>query len=152
MKEKLERIVKFFPAWDKRSDDPKKNYGIHGVEMKFLLKGDKGTIQFVVFTHWQLPHVQKETDSRPIDMRFPYLLHKPMPADIGYHSPKPMYEGQEPMSGKCEYVEGGKCYYDGSSLRAEQVFNILCEKGSDGVWEYMEQEYKERFINVDRTA
>lgn len=38
----MERITKFYPAFDKRSSIPGKNYGIHGVELRMILKGNKG--------------------------------------------------------------------------------------------------------------
>src|SRR5215467_3220628 len=90
----LERIVTFEPAYDKRHPDPKKNYGIHGVTLRMVLKGPEGAVQFVLYTNWQLPHVTKEWEDRPDS---PQTLWKPLPADLGYHSPKPMYEGQRPM-------------------------------------------------------
>ncbi len=141
--ETLKREIRFRPAWDKRNPDPKKNYGIHGVDIAFFLKGEKGAIQFVFYTNWQLPHVQKENDSKPLN-EFPYMFHKPMATDVGYHSPKPMYEGQTKMSGKCDII-GGDCYYDGSSLYAETMFDILVEKGDEAVWQKLEEEYAERF-------
>jgi len=51
----LERIIQFTPAYDKR---PK--YGIHGVNLRFLLKGPKGAIQFLLFTNWMTPKVREE--------------------------------------------------------------------------------------------
>lgn len=53
----LERIVKLLPAWDKRNSDPSKNYGVHGVELRMVLKGPEGAVQFVLYTNWHLPHV-----------------------------------------------------------------------------------------------
>ena len=65
-----------------------------------------------------------------------------MGADVGYHSPVPHYEGQICSQDSCSYLGGKPCYYDGSSLRAEEwVRDILIPKGSDGVWESLEQEY-----------
>src|SRR6266478_4794378 len=95
----LERIVRFFPAWDKRDPDPKKNYGIHGVELLMALKGDKGAVQFKLFTQWNLPHVQEQTDVRFLQRpdKIGLCLYHPMPADLGYHSKFPMYDGHEPM-------------------------------------------------------
>lgn len=142
--EKLKRIIEFLPAWDKRSPNPEKNYGLHGVEMRWYIKGSLGIIQFVLYTNWQLPKVQKEIDSYPPNIMLPYLLHKPLPADIGYHSPKARYKGQESM--KCSLLPQGKCYYDGSSLRASNVFDLLCSKGDKAVWEYLEAEYKDIFL------
>ena len=130
----MERIVKFKPAYDERHN-PKGNYGIHGVDLLMILKGELGAVQFVVFTNWQLPSVQEEllhrpfTDSLDIECRF-----CPTAADLGYHSKKPMYEGQEPIANNCE-LTGGDCYYDGSGIAAEGIYKVLVEKGSDAVWE-----------------
>ena len=143
--ETLKREIVFSPAFDRRSPDPLKNYGVHGVNLTFLLKGECGAIQFVVYTNWHLPHVQKEFDGKLPDTKFPYLFHQPMATDLGYHSPKPLYENQPSMPGKCN-VLNGTCYYDGSSLNAERVFDILREKGDAGVWEELEEEYCYRFI------
>jgi hypothetical protein len=137
--EELKREVFISAAFDKRSADPKKNYGIHGVNLKFMLSGEKGAIQFVIYTNWFLPHVQKEIDHRPVDNMFPHLLCHPQPADVGYHSPVPVYEGQEEMD--CCYLPNGKCYYDGSGLQAEEVFNIMVAGGGDAMWAELERRY-----------
>lgn len=134
----MERIVKFLPAWDKRSNDPSKDYGVHGVDLRMYLKGELGAVQFVLYTGWHLPHVQEEWNSRNYHP-------KPLPADIGYHSPKPMYEGQEICSDSCELLDGKPCYYDGSGLMAEEVFKILLTEGSDGVWKNLEERYIDLF-------
>lgn len=137
------RLVEVRAAFDKRHPDPKKNYGIHGAELAFYLSGPNGTIQFVIYTHWHLPHVQAETDSKPNDPRVPYMFHKPSPADIGYHSKVPRYEGQTPIaeSGQCKFIPDGPCYYDGSGLNAERVFDIMVEGGTDALWAEMERRY-----------
>lgn len=145
--EKLEQVVKFFPAWDKRSPDPKKNYGIHCVELLMLLKGEKGAVQFKLFTNWNLPQVQKETDAKYLinpDKKIGLCLYHPMPADLGYHSKVPRWEGQEPISQECEYT-GGPCYYDGSGLNAQRIYEVLTKEGSDGVWRELEAYYKRIF-------
>lgn len=67
--------------------------------------------------------------------------------DVGYHSPVPMYEDQRSM--ECELIEGGKCYYDGSGLRADEwvkeIFSLRGKRPEELIWEKLEQEYKERF-------
>lgn len=126
----FEKIVTLAPAFDERHSDPSKNCGIHGVELRMVLKGPIGATQFVVYTNWQLPHVQAELDAKPLG-QFRYILHKPLAADIGYHSPHPQYEDQTAMP--CD-VLGGLCYYDGSSLQAEEIFEVLLREGSYGVW------------------
>ena len=141
--------IKMFPAWDRRSANPKKDYGIHGVEMAWLW-GDSevGVVQFVVYTHWYLPHVQEEHDQCQNDLQFPYMFHKPQPADVGYHSLVPQYKGQEIVREKCPYLENKPCYYDSFRLQAEKVFNILLEKGSEGVWQELERRWEDMFRQI----
>jgi len=74
-------------------------------------------------------------------------LFEPLPADLGYHSPNPMYDGQESM-GACQYLDGKTCYYDGSGLDAEEIYKVLVEKGSDAVWEELEKYYVETFKEI----
>ena len=38
----VERITKIYPAWDRRDPNPSKNYGIHGAELRMVLKGELG--------------------------------------------------------------------------------------------------------------
>lgn len=149
----MEKIVKFYPAFDKRNPDPNKNYGIHGVDLKMVLKGDKGAVQFVLFTNWQLPHVIQEFDKKVLqdaakgkldDISIRCWYH-PMPADLGYHSYTPLYEGQDICTESCEYLDGKPCYYDGSGLNAERIYEVLLREGSDGVWGKLEDFYKELF-------
>ncbi len=122
-----ERIVTMNAAYDKRHKDPNKNYGIHGVDLRMVLKGEKGATQFVLYTGWHLPHVQKELIKKEFanpSLLGIEMLAEPLPADLGYHSPTPQFEGQSNM-GDCDILEGGDCYYDGSSLNAERMYKIL---------------------------
>lgn len=139
----LERIVDISPAFDKRDSDPKKNYGVHGCNLKMVLKGPLGAVQFVLYTNWHLPHVEKELDAK-LDSQFPHLSCHPIPADLGYHSPVALYESQEPISGECEFVNG-PCYFGGSGLNATSIYRVLLERGSDGVWQELENYYRHIF-------
>lgn len=132
------------PAFDKRHADPNKNCGIHGVNLTMFLTGELGAVQFVVYTSWQLPHVQKEFDDKPLG-NIPYMFHKPMAADVGYHSPKPIYDGQISLTDSCSVLDGKPCYYDGSGLHAEKMFEVLLREGSEGVWKKLEEYYNEVF-------
>ena len=138
----FERIIEIGKAFDKRNSDPAKNYGIHGANLKFLLKGPKGVIQFVVYTNWHLPHVDRELQSKCMGS---HCFREPMAADIGYHSYVPMYESQTPISESCPYLEGNPCYYDGSSLQAQEIFDIMVAQGGDAMWSELETRYVETF-------
>jgi len=138
MENKFTRIVTFAPAWDRRSDDPAKNYGIHGVELRMVLKGPQGAVQFVLYTNWMLPKVQQELD-RKADPLARRMLSRPIPADLGYHWHKPRYEGHEAMP--CDYTPTGRCYYDGSGMNAERIYETLLKGGSENVWHALEDYY-----------
>jgi hypothetical protein len=69
--------------------------------MRWVLKGEKGAVQFLVYMNWHLPHVIQEQIERAkhshdlaTDLK---LFWQPMAADLGYHSKVPMYGGQEPI-------------------------------------------------------
>ena len=99
--------------------------------------GQKGATQFVLYTNWQLPHVRKEHDG---------VTYRPVPIDLGYHAYEPQYEGQSRM-GQCDILTDapGGCYYDGSSLNAELVFERLLQGGDAGVWNALEEKYRDMF-------
>lgn len=143
----FEKIIEWTPAFDKRNSNPNKDYGIHGMNLRFLLKGEKGMTQFVIYTNWQLPHVTKEFEKEISSSQFPHLMCNPLPADFGYHAKEPQYEGQDLM--ECCYSESGKCYYDGSSLYAQTVFDRFVTEGDSAIWEELEKAYHERFDMVE---
>lgn len=132
----MKKEIKFLPAFDRCHDDPKKNYGIHGVELCFYLTGKKGAVQFILYTNWHLPHIETES--------FPDICKKPLPADLGYHSPKPMFEDQW-STDDCRLLPGKTCYYDGSTLSANDAYKVLLSGGSDGLWKFLEDYYNETF-------
>jgi len=132
----FEKIVTMSGAYDKRHPDPKKNYGIHGMDIRFVLKNEKGAVQFLAFTGIHLPHVAQEFKGRE-------YFGEPTGADIGYHSPTPMYEGQEPMD--CDLMAEGKCYYDGSGLQADEFMPEFIAGGTDAVWKMLEKRHGEIF-------
>lgn len=147
----LKREVFFTPAFDKRNDNPKLDYGIHGVEIKWVLTGTLGAIQFLLYTGWHLPSVVEENDTKPCLVK-PYgkmCLSKPQPADIGYHSYVPRFEGQTVTQNECQYLGGKPCYSDGSSLQAEDVFKILVENGDEALWKELERQYQIRLVDCD---
>lgn len=137
------REVEFTPAFDKRDSDPKKNYGIGGVDIRFLLKGKEGAIQFRLSTGWNLPHVKAEHKGRHTVCEL-----YPMPTDLGYHSLKPMYNDHSPLTDECGVLDGKPCYYDGSGLAAERVFDVLVSEGHGGVWRELEDYYVKQFVEA----
>jgi hypothetical protein len=128
-------------AFDRRHPDPSKNYGIHGMDLRFVLLGPKGAVQFVCYTGMQLPSVREELWRKRRTEQ--YDLGAPMGADIGYHAIEPQYEGQSQMD--CEYTGTGKCYYDGTSLGAEGFMPTFLAGGDEAVWTMLEDRYASTF-------
>jgi hypothetical protein len=110
-----------------------------------VLKGEAGAVQFLVYTNWQLPHVVAEQARKESDADLYRLLWQPMGADVGYHSPTARYEGQDRAQESCPYLDGAPCFYDGSGLAAETMLALLIAKGSDAVWEALQERYDQLF-------
>jgi hypothetical protein len=98
---------------DKRNIDPGKNFGIHGMNLRFVLIGPKGAAQFLIYTNWMLP------SNRPTFEKVFRSLLEPLPADVGYHAYVPQYEEHTFITESCDYLGGRLCYYGGSGLQAD---------------------------------
>jgi hypothetical protein len=122
------------------------SHGKHGLNIRFVVKGDGGAVQFVIYTGW-MPQLKKPSTIgvRDCDWDFGEV----MPADLGYHSKTPHYEGQNRMPGKCEYCDGKPCYYDGSSLNANDAMYALVNGGDNGLWKFLEEYYETVFNNAE---
>ncbi len=134
----FEKITNVRLPFDRRDPDPKQNYGIHGLDVWFILKGEKGAVQFAVTFPVYLPHVQEELEAKGYESRI-------MGFDVGYHAKEPQFDGHKPMA--CALF--GECYYDGSSLRADDwakdIFSTRGMSTDEVVWRRLENEYYERF-------
>mgnify|MGYP006935502828 CR=1 FL=1 len=129
------REIIFTPAFDKRSDDPKKNFGIQGMDITFVLQKEKGAISFSFFTNMYLPKTQKELkDSK--------VVPSAVGGYINIHSLTPLYENQTPNCRPCAFLDGKDCYLDGSSLAANRIGDIFIAEGEDAVWEELETFYR----------
>jgi len=156
---KFERIVKFSPPFDKRSDNPRENYGIASMRIWFILKGKHGAVQVCFNTPFYLPEtideykrIGNKGKTAPSDIRDEEGKAKGFDCwDVGYHSPKPMYEGQEKMD--CDILKKGYCYYDGSGLRGnnDKLPELFYEEGDEAIWKYLEDYYYEIF-NIEKLS
>lgn len=125
----------FTPAFDKRNPDPHKNYGIHCVDMYFVVKGKKGAVSFQIMTGWFL---EKNRDANE------GMRHFPIAADILTHSIVNYEKLQEGNHHPVCMFTGKGCYSNMHSLLwAEQVFNEFCEKGEKYLWGELEKVYRE---------
>lgn len=142
-KETWERIVTVSPAFDKLGEIP--NYGISACRVRFILKGPLGVVQFVIGTSWHVPSARAHmlTFAHNDEWYREGKFFKPKGWDVGYHSPKPMYDDQPSM--ECDLMPEGKCYYDGSGLRADEWIEDFIAGGTDWLWPKLEEEYRDLF-------
>jgi hypothetical protein len=131
-----------------RADEPKKNYGIGGLRVWFLLKGERGAVQFCCGFGIYLPHLYLE-----YAVQHPGSLKPEISGwDVGYHALEPQWEGQSSM-GPCDHFGGKPCYYDGSSLRADDWVKDIFVGGKwpeEKLWAMLEAEYIDRFGGDER--
>lgn len=138
------REIRFEPGYDYREEDRGKptgqQRGCHGLNMRWLLHGQDGTIQFLVYTMW-LPSWVKEGPWGPRVDDGRRAEFRPMAADLGRHWDRvlgdPVWETQD----KCDVRPSGHCFYDGSGLNAEPLFAKLLTEGHEAVWAEMESYY-----------
>lgn len=155
-------------AFDATHDDPPRrptrDYGRHGAEIVFVLKGSGGAVSFTIYTNWMLPETWAADALRaserdvPEDLtlyRIPngpmrtdapggdhaHLFCRPMPADVGYHAIRPRDDDTLRTERDCDFTSTGRCYYDGSSLLATRVFVAMLRGGSDALWKELEHFY-----------
>lgn len=143
----LERIVEFQPAYDRRDPDPKKNYGIHGAEIRMTVKDARGAVGFRVFTNWQLPHVARERFEREAaegNAEDLDLFFAPSAAGLSYHSPTQQWEGQQGAT-DCPFLPGQTCYYGESITASDPYLAALIAQGGDAVWAMLEKRHADLF-------
>lgn len=146
--EDKERIIRFLNGhdcirfeckWDMDSCVPWKggSHGRHGLSIVFVLKGDKGAIQFTIYTGWLPQYAEGWEQISSINE----WGNNMMPAGLGYHSKTPHYEGQTSVVESCEYCDNEPCYYDGSTLNGYNAMYTLVNGGDVALWKYLEKYY-----------
>ena len=148
----MEHIVRFERGYDcikfectSGSKDCKPSsggsHGRHGLNIRFVSKGDAGAVQFLLYTGWTPQYVKPSN----IGLRDCNWGTSIMPADLGYHSKTPRYEGQHKIDNACEFCDGQPCYYDGSGLNANDAMYALVNGGEVALWAFLDAYYESVF-------
>jgi hypothetical protein len=75
------------------------------------------------------------------DAEIPRSFDRPIPLDVGYHSYGPREYAS--MMPDCPILNGSTCYYDGSTLPADEIFKTLMKDGQDAVFDELAKLYVE---------
>ncbi len=137
----FERVVEFEPAFDRRDPDPRKSRGVGGVEIRFLLKGELGTVVFRLLTEWMLPNVEEWHDE--LAQAKPFLLrsHTNATADALIFHGRYAFDGGEHQLDPCPFISGDHtCYVARSGyLFGDEVYQRLKREGGAGLWAALEE-------------
>lgn len=145
----LKREIIIHSAYDRRNEDPSKDYGIGACRIFFVVSGKKGAITVNFGTNWYLPSTVTEYKQVGVRGRIVDLEKESSPITFyswDIHSKKKMYLGQKKMKA-CEFVKGG-CYCDGSCSKSEQYLTLLLQNGSNAVLDQLEKDYKDYFGEI----
>jgi len=143
MSETFERWVHFEPSRNWIRDTPSRNYGITTASITFFVRGPKGVVQWKIGTEWGIKSVRDHLAK--FSVRNIEEMRMPSGWDLGYHSYRPMYEGQEPLTESCPILNGDRCYYNGSSLNADYLIEGFLAGGTDWLWPKLEEVYRAQF-------
>lgn len=147
----FERIVRVKPAYDclvvrpcvhgseKCGTTPGFNHGRHAAELHMIVRTPVAEVILGIGTGWDLP----ETPANFRDRQGPRGLF------VEFHSSVPRYEGHETQGTTCELWPEG-CYGDVGYSMSDIPAELLVRKGSDAVWEWLENEHREAFSSASR--
>lgn len=122
----FQTAVVFEPGYNDRGG----NYGVHGMDFRFLLRGPRGAVGFLMSSGW----VPGEKGVNPtVSTLFP------MGMDISYHAHSPQREDHEQASAKCPYLDGQTCFSDGAFMAAEPVLEAFIVRGDAVIWEALRE-------------
>lgn len=122
----FETAVVFEPGYNDRGGE----YSVHGMDFRFLLRGPRGAVGFMMSTGW----VPGERGVNPMVAGL-----FPMGMDVSYHAHSPQREGHERATEKCPYLDGQSCFSDGSFMAAEPVLEAFITRGDAAVWEALRE-------------
>ena len=118
------------------------SHGRKSAEMHFVVSGEEAEVALVISTGWDLPTVpQRHRET-----------WNPRGSFVELHTARARYEGQEgnePRSdGTCKDWAG--CYVDQGYLMSDAPTALLVEKGSDALWEWLENLYKDTISEMNK--
>lgn len=116
---------------------PGQSHGRHNAEMHMVLRGHVAEVILVVGTGWDHPDTPQSASIRN------HWDTLPNGRFVEFHSSVPRYEGHEPQGTRCE--RWPVCFGDVGYSMADVPARLLVVEGSDAVWAWLENAYRENF-------
>lgn len=132
----LERAVVFQPGYN-----GDRNYGVHGMEITWYLRGPKGCVYITVSVSSWIPG-QLGPGHGLAPAGYPSRAPEQHPHGFGMRSctPVPQYEGQSPSQDDCPLI-GAPCYADTWFGGADEPAREFTEHGESVMWAALEERY-----------
>ncbi len=148
----MKKEIKFQPAWDKRSSDLRKDYGIHGSVLHVTISDEKGAVNLVVHLNWFLP---QNRNTKYCELKvYPFeYWQKPSISEIIHHSPTPTYHEQDVSSESCYFLGNKPCYISSSFTFGNKLFELLISEGEEKLFDALIEHHNsffKRLRNEDR--
>ncbi len=128
--------VEFRAAFDSRGEGA----GIGGLALLFWLRGPLGAVSWELLTGCFLP----ETQTKWID-RSCLNGNKPSAGAVDWHSPVPLYDGQEPRLDCLLLGPGVPCYGDSGYLLGDEAYKALAGGAEAALWLFLREKYDDKF-------
>ena len=135
----LVRDVFVSPA---RSGDAEKGSEPYPCTISWFVKGERGSVSWQMRTDWYSADVQKS--GRRYNRGVHVAEFQPEGRSIDSHRPwvKGLHENWQKRD-NCEFLDGGACVTDGSSLLATDLIPQFLDGGSEFLWRKLEELYEE---------
>jgi hypothetical protein len=139
----MEQALVFQPGYNgDRSPDPRRSYGVHGMEIRWYLRGPKGGAWVAFSTEWIPGDLTPGHGLMPPGFPPREPSQYPDGCGLGWCGLVPQYEGHEPTTDAgCLLIPGGTCYTDMSYTGSDPVAVAFTERGEAAVWEALEDCY-----------
>jgi hypothetical protein len=134
----LEESVQFTPGYNCPASGPH-GHGVHGMEIRWLLRGPAGAVWLALGTMWT-PGELVPGHGLPLDGRIAPQDRQPSGYGLGYHARIPHYEGHQVSRADCDVISG-PCYTDMSFGGADEPVGRFVAEGEQAIWDALETEY-----------
>jgi hypothetical protein len=127
------RKIGFKTSYEKRNDDPRKDYGISGGSIWFVLTGPKGAVTWELLAGFFLP----ETIDRLKKDNTKFM--GPTPGGVGFHYAEEREWGT--TNEDCEFT-GGPCWFDVGYTMGDEAYKTFTHEGLDSLWDFLGELYQ----------